>query len=218
MPQLTYEDKVIEIEEVSGTVLSHEVRSSTTVRSTGGGGVINNGSGVLLSTRTVSSTEHWSDFWILDNVGKEIRIRIDQDLGLREGQRITLLRIRAADNSYRNVALYNHNADSYYEFINARNLADMCDFGQKKTLRYIIPKCLGVIVLVFLASNFVPHPMQFVSKAGEWTPVPWAYIVISAIVRKKLSLSKAVPTVQMQLDEFERQVRATSSNHQVRAK
>ncbi|MDT8999564.1 hypothetical protein RQP53_09835 [Paucibacter sp. APW11] len=81
------------MELIEGEVVSQQKWSETQIRATGGGGYINQGSGLISDVQLSTSSSEQLEFWVRSDDGKETAFRLaDTGLALRAGQRVRIAR------------------------------------------------------------------------------------------------------------------------------
>jgi len=116
--------KALKFWSITGEVLSQNKFSETHVSSSGGGGYVGKSGGHVSAPTVRSSTSINQEFWIKTDDGKEKSVQLyDQDIPIREGQKITLISggLKGKDPGYK-LVLVNHNSKEHWLITKAQEL------------------------------------------------------------------------------------------------
>ncbi|MBM0212917.1 MULTISPECIES: hypothetical protein [Pseudomonas syringae group] len=121
MQDFTHGDKTIEFTSLVGEVIGSEKLSETHVSSSGGGGYVGREGGHVRAAQISSTSVINHEFWVRDDTGIEHDVKLKgQDIPLRTGQRITLIKVKHKNGSGKGwySIIVNHSAAKHW-FLNS---------------------------------------------------------------------------------------------------
>jgi hypothetical protein len=118
MEPFQHEGKTVPFFEHTGTVFSSRKRSEINLRSSGGGGYLQGGSGYVSGPTVTSTVSTKHEFWVRTDQGEEIPVQLtNSDIPLAEGQRVSLFYAESSRATKMHlVKMVNHSAAQRWEF------------------------------------------------------------------------------------------------------
>jgi hypothetical protein len=123
-------------------------------------------------------TQQVTEFWIKDDTGKETPVKLDGDLMLAEGQRVSAVYgSRTGWPKSPWLVLVNHDAQSHHSLESARG------FLHKAGVFFLVPRwvffvLLGVGLLAFLYNWGQPPVVQGSQISALWTVSLWPWLAL----------------------------------------
>lgn len=154
---------------ITGELFEHNKLTSTDITSTGGGGVISSGKGVIRDVEITSKLMVTTELWIREDDGIEKSIQFKGDnIPLRNGQKITLIyACKQGSQHSQEAVLVNHATNNYHLIRTAQEL----NFVTTTWLNILVGIGASVLVMKMLpvsGARLIIAPMVGVACGYGW--------------------------------------------------